>query len=170
VLVAERSVVAYPDLISDVLNLNTYDPAANWTDLGHTSTPFNFSDGFDTTNWVSQQAGIINVQIGNWNRTINVTFMETKNNKVMDVVHEADGRATNSDGDEIAYFWDKPDVTAKGFPLHMEVKRQKMPNIRAALRQAVSDCNDDRVPVAITRADRGEWLLTMRLEDLGKLL
>jgi hypothetical protein len=111
ILVAQRSATTYPELISDVLNLSTYQPVSPWVDLGHSSTPFAASDGFDTTEWVSQQGGIINTQIGNWNRTIAVTLMESRNNDVMDVVHEADGRVTNTDGDEIVYFWDKAEVT-----------------------------------------------------------
>lgn len=111
ILVSERSVTSYPELISDVLNLDTYQPVTNWFDLGHTMTPLVSTSGFDTTNWVSQQAGIINVQVGNWNRAVTVTFMESKNNKVMDFVHEADGRTTNSDGDQVEYFWDKPATT-----------------------------------------------------------
>lgn len=111
ILVSERSVTSYPELISDVLNLSTYQPQTNWFDLGHTSEPFASTDGFDTTEWESQQAGIIDTQVGNWNRSISVSFMESKNNKVMDVVHEADGRALNPDGDQVEYFWDKPDVT-----------------------------------------------------------
>jgi len=111
VLVSDHSVTSYPETIGDVLDLSTYDPATNWYDLGHTSEPFNIRDGFDTTEWVSQQLGIINVQVGNWNRTITVTLMETDRDKVLYVAHEADGRTTNADGDEVVYFWDKSDVT-----------------------------------------------------------
>lgn len=111
ILVSQRSVTTYPLLISDVLNLNTYQPQTNWFDLGHTMAPFVSTSGFDTQNWVSQQQGVINVQVGSWNRAITVTFMESKNNKVMDFVHEADGRTLNSDGDQVEYFWDKPATT-----------------------------------------------------------
>lgn len=111
VLVSRKSVTTYPELISEVLNLTTYDPAANWLDVGHTSEPFNMTDGFETTEWISQQAGRINVQVGNWNRSISVTLMQTLTNTVMDIAHEADGRTTNTDGDTVEYFWDKPEVT-----------------------------------------------------------
>lgn len=111
ILVAQRSLTAYPELISDVLNLATYNPAAGWTDAGHTSTPLALSNGFEVTDWVSQQAGIINQQVGNWNRSATVAFMESRNNIVLDLVHEADGRQTNSDGDQVDYFWNKPEVT-----------------------------------------------------------
>jgi hypothetical protein len=111
VLVSRKSVTTYPELISEVLNLTTYDPATNWLDVGHTSEPFNMTDGFETTEWISQQAGRINVQVGNWNRTISVTLMQTLTNTVMDLAHEADGRTTNADGNTVEYFWDKPEVT-----------------------------------------------------------
>jgi len=111
VIVALKSATTYPELISDVLNLTTYQPQANWTDVGHTSEPFNISDGFETTEWISQQAGRINIQVGNWNRTITFTMMQTLTDKVMDLAHEADGRTTNADGDTVEYFWDKPEVT-----------------------------------------------------------
>jgi hypothetical protein len=52
----------------------------------------------------------------------------------------------------------------EGLPWWIECKRQKQPNIRAALRQAVAD-TDGRVPVAMTRADRDRWVVSMRVED-----
>ncbi len=111
ILVAKRSLTTYPELISDVLNLSTYEPAANWHDVGHTSEPFETSDGFATTDWISQQLGKINVQVGTWERTISVTLMETDNDWVMDLAHEAADRTTNADGDEVVYFLDQSDVT-----------------------------------------------------------
>lgn len=48
--------------------------------------------------------------------------------------------------------------------LHIEAKRHKVANIRAALRQAEDDNEIGRVPVAITKDDRGPDLVTMRLE------
>lgn len=57
---------------------------------------------------------------------------------------------------------DSPDVDAGGLPVWIEVKRQARPNISAALRQATEACGDRPLfPVAFTRADRGEWLVTM---------
>ena len=51
--------------------------------------------------------------------------------------------------------------------LHVEVKRGAKPSPTAALRQAEEVCHEtQRVPVALTRADRGEWLVTVRFEDL----
>ena len=54
--------------------------------------------------------------------------------------------------------------------LWSEVKLGKRPNIRAALRQAQEDCPDDQTPLAWTRADRDEWLITMRAADFARML
>jgi hypothetical protein len=130
ILVSQRSVTTYPETIGAVLNLTTYEPMPNWFDMGHTSTPFTNTSGFDTTQWVSQQAGIIDIQIGNWNRTLGVTFIESKNEKVMDLVHEADGRTVNADGDEVIYMWDKPDVTEwRVVAIHLDEKGTSGKNI-----------------------------------------
>lgn len=59
---------------------------------------------------------------------------------------------------------ESPDLI--GIPgIHLEVKRQKMPNIRSAMRQATSDAADDQMAVAMTRADRDGWLVTMHVAD-----
>jgi hypothetical protein len=58
-----------------------------------------------------------------------------------------------------------PDV-ACGLPLWLEVKRQKRPNIGAAIAQAVKERGGRPVwAAAFTRADRGPWLVTMTAED-----
>lgn len=111
ILVADKSTVAYPNLIRDVINLETYEAQTGWHDVGHTSEPFVNTEGFDTTEWESQQSGIINLQVGNWNRSISFTLMESRRDKVADLVHEATGRTTNDDGDEVEYFYDKSNVT-----------------------------------------------------------
>lgn len=50
--------------------------------------------------------------------------------------------------------------------LHIEAKRHKRCNIKAALRQAIDDANiNGKIPVAITRDDRADILVTMRLDD-----
>lgn len=61
---------------------------------------------------------------------------------------------------------DCDDVPAPG--LHCEVKRGKRTNPRAALEQAERDCGA-RVPWALTRDDRGEWTVTVRLRHLRQL-
>lgn len=56
-------------------------------------------------------------------------------------------------------------------PLHVECKRQKRPNIVAALEQATEDAEGSgKFPAAFTRRDRGEWLVTMRADDFVELL
>ena len=50
--------------------------------------------------------------------------------------------------------------------IHVEAKRHKKCNIKAALRQAIEDSNvNKKIPVAITKDDRAEILCTMRLDD-----
>jgi hypothetical protein len=50
--------------------------------------------------------------------------------------------------------------------LHIEAKRHKRCNIKAALRQAIGDANiNGKIPVAITKDDRADILCTMRLDD-----
>lgn len=49
---------------------------------------------------------------------------------------------------------------------HIEAKRHKRCNIKAALKQAIEDANiNGKIPVAITKDDREEILCTMRLDD-----
>ena len=50
--------------------------------------------------------------------------------------------------------------------IHVEAKRHKRCNIKAALRQAIDDANiNGKIPVAITRDDRADILVTMKLDD-----
>lgn len=50
--------------------------------------------------------------------------------------------------------------------IHVEAKRHKRCNIKAALKQAIDDANvNGKIPVAITKDDRADILCTMRLED-----
>ena len=60
-----------------------------------------------------------------------------------------------------------PDVYSDDVPgFHFELKRMVRCNIKAALRQALTDIGDkEQVPVVITKEDRGETLVTMRLDD-----
>ena len=53
---------------------------------------------------------------------------------------------------------------------HIEVKLQAKPNIRAALRQAVAEAAPGKHPVAFTRADRDDWVVSMRGEDWLELV
>jgi hypothetical protein len=53
---------------------------------------------------------------------------------------------------------------------HVEAKRHKSASIKAALIQAIGDCNEkDKLPVAITRDDRKPMLVTMLYDDWIKL-
>lgn len=59
-----------------------------------------------------------------------------------------------------------------GHDLHPEVKRQKSPQIGKAYRQAWADMSRSgisAVPVAITRADGEDWLVTIGLHDFVKV-
>lgn len=50
--------------------------------------------------------------------------------------------------------------------IHIEAKRHKRCNIKAALRQAISDSHSkDKLPVAITKDDRQPILVTMLFDD-----
>ena len=46
-----------------------------------------------------------------------------------------------------------------------EAKRHRVVNIRAAVRQAVRSCPPDRIPIAVTKDDRAEDLVTFRVSD-----
>ncbi|MCP4677703.1 MAG: hypothetical protein GY854_19740 [Deltaproteobacteria bacterium] len=56
-----------------------------------------------------------------------------------------------------------PDVT--GTPFHVECKRGRRPNPRAALKQAINDAAPGVVPVAVIRDDRAEAFICMRWSD-----
>lgn len=51
--------------------------------------------------------------------------------------------------------------------IHPEVKRVEKLNIHSAMAQAIkeADKKSDGLPAVFFRRDRGEWLVTMRLED-----
>ncbi len=54
--------------------------------------------------------------------------------------------------------------------LHIEAKRHKRCNIKAALKQAIEDSKaKDKLPVAITKDDRQPILVTMLFDDWIKL-
>jgi len=54
--------------------------------------------------------------------------------------------------------------------LWIEAKRMARPNIRAAYKQATDACPAGRWPIAITKANRDETLVTMSLEDFKDLV
>ena len=50
--------------------------------------------------------------------------------------------------------------------IHIEAKRHKRCNIKAAMEQAVSDAKaSNKMPVVITKDDRADILVTMKFED-----
>jgi hypothetical protein len=49
--------------------------------------------------------------------------------------------------------------------LHIECKRQKRCNIKAAMRQAINEQAEGGIPIAITKDDREEILVTMHIKD-----
>ena len=61
-----------------------------------------------------------------------------------------------------------PDVDAP--PFHVEAKRGKKPNPRAAVAQAVADAAPGRIPVAVLRDDRAEPFVVLLLEDFLELV
>lgn len=61
-----------------------------------------------------------------------------------------------------------PDVDCPMF--WIEAKRGRKPNVRAALKQAINDCSDDRVPVAVIRDDREDAFVSMLLSDFIRLV
>lgn len=59
-----------------------------------------------------------------------------------------------------------PDVVVPHW--HVEAKRGRKPNIRAALAQAIGDADsigEGKMPIAVIRDDRSEAIVAMRLED-----
>jgi len=61
---------------------------------------------------------------------------------------------------------DSPDV-AEGIPgTHPEVKRVERLNIHDAMNQAIVDGGDNVVPYVAHKRNRGEWLVTLRADDL----
>ena len=65
---------------------------------------------------------------------------------------------------------DAPDIERDDGPteVHVEVKRGRKPNWRAAMAQA-DEATDGRPVWILTRDDRGEWMLHVRVRDLWSL-
>jgi hypothetical protein len=53
---------------------------------------------------------------------------------------------------------------------HIECKRQKKPNIAAAFEQSSDDCPQGKIPVAVTKRDRGPTLVTMTAVDFLQIV
>ena len=61
-----------------------------------------------------------------------------------------------------------PDVDCPVFWL--EAKRGKKPNVRAALKQALENAPQGRIPLAVIRDDRSEAFVALSLDDFLELL
>lgn len=64
---------------------------------------------------------------------------------------------------------DAADVEGTGV-FHVEAKRGKLPNPRAALKQAIRDAKPGKVPIAVIRDDRQEAFTVIRLADFLKFI
>lgn len=65
-----------------------------------------------------------------------------------------------------------PDVSAVicGIPLHIEVKRVERLNVPEAVKQAIRDAESGALPVVAHRRNREQWLVTMPLASVLKLI
>lgn len=85
---------------------------------------------------------------------------------------EAHGIAAHRNLQQFVGGVDNPDIAAEvcGLPLHIEVKRQEHLRLSEAVAQAVHDANNNALPVVVHRSNRQPWLVTVRLEDVLRLL
>lgn len=67
---------------------------------------------------------------------------------------------------------ENPDVSADiaGIALHVEVKRCERLNVTEAMHQAERDAAENVLPVVAHRRNRERWMITLRMEDLLKVL
>ena len=61
-----------------------------------------------------------------------------------------------------------PDVVVDLPKVHFEVKRTETLSLYKAMEQAIADAGED-VPVVVHRRNHKDWLVVVRLEDLGRL-
>jgi Holliday junction resolvase len=74
-------------------------------------------------------------------------------------------------GQQFAGGTDSPDVVCDELAvIHWEVKRVERLNIEDAMSQAKRDSGSQKTPIVAHRKNGGEWLATVRLDDLFKLL
>lgn len=66
---------------------------------------------------------------------------------------------------------DSPDIKSAEMDSiwHIECKRVNRLNLLNAMEQASRDSSETQVPVVIHRADRQEWLITVKLDDFIEL-
>ncbi len=58
----------------------------------------------------------------------------------------------------------------EGTVFHIECKRGRKPNPRAALRQAMDDVNTGRIPVAVVKDDQRDPFVVLAWDDFKNLL
>lgn len=62
------------------------------------------------------------------------------------------------------------DADVIGLPgVHIECKRVEKLNLDAAMEQARRDAREGEMPVVMHRKDRGDWKVTLSLEDFMKI-
>jgi len=61
---------------------------------------------------------------------------------------------------------ESPDVVGIA-GLHIEVKGVEKLNIDKAMAQSIAESAKDEIPVVLHKKNRGDWLLTLRLDDLA---
>jgi len=54
--------------------------------------------------------------------------------------------------------------------LHIEVKRGRKTNIKAALQQAQEQAKPNHIPVALTRDDHKQWIVSIHANDLKQFV
>jgi Holliday junction resolvase len=62
-----------------------------------------------------------------------------------------------------------PDVVVD-LPIHCEVKRCERLPLYPAVKQAVKDAGEGKLPIVFHRQNREEWLAVVRLNDLPELM
>jgi Holliday junction resolvase len=63
------------------------------------------------------------------------------------------------------------DADVVGVPgYHLEIKRNEHLNLEEAVKQSVRDAREGERPIVMHRKNRGEWLVTIRLDDFMNLI
>ena len=73
-------------------------------------------------------------------------------------------------GQQFAGSSDSPDVVSDVDGIHWEIKRVERLDVLKAVKQAVRDAGDGKVPVVLHRKNSEEWLLTLRFADIKNLV
>lgn len=65
---------------------------------------------------------------------------------------------------------ESPDVKHSIPGVHVEVKRVERLNLSAAMAQASVEADPTEIPVVLSKRNRDEWLVTLRLADVKDLM